>query len=121
MKLSRTEEALMNLLWEQKKAFLKDLVEAHPEPRPATTTVATLLKRMSEKGYVGYRTKGRSREYFPKVSKKEYFAGHFNKLISNFFNDSTAQFASFFTRESDLSREQLEELKALIEEEIKKK
>jgi len=55
------------------------------------------------------------------VSKKAYFAGHFNKLIANFFNDSTAQFASFFTREADLSREQLEELKSLIEEEIKKK
>ncbi|MBC2838681.1 BlaI/MecI/CopY family transcriptional regulator [Robiginitalea sp. SC105] len=121
MKLSRTEEALMNMLWERKRAFLKDLVEAHPEPRPAPTTIATLLKRMSEKGYVDYHTHGRSREYFPTVTKKAYFAGHFNKLISNFFNDSTAQFASFFTREADLSKEQLEELKALIEEEIKRK
>lgn len=121
MKLSRTEEALMNLLWEQKQAFLKDLVDAYPDPKPAPTTVATLLKRMAEKGYVAYRTHGRSREYYPTVSKKTYFAGHFNKLIANFFNDSTAQFASFFTREADLSREQLEELKSLIEEEIKKK
>ena len=121
MKLSPSEEALMNLLWQKRSAFLKDLVEAHPDPKPAATTVATLLKRMSEKGFVAYRTRGRSREYYPTVGKKEYFAGHINKLISNFFNDSTAQFASFFTRETDLSKQQLEELKALIEEEIKKK
>ena len=121
MKLSRTEEALMQLLWERRRAFLKDLVDAHPEPRPAPTTVATLLKRMQEKGFVDYDTHGRAREYYPKVSKKDYFAGHLNKLIRNFFNDSTAQFASFFTREADLSKEQLEELKSLIEDEIKKK
>ena len=121
MKLSPAEEALMNLLWELQSAYLKDLVKAHPEPRPAQTTVATLLKRMVEKGYVAYRTHGRSREYYPTVSKKEYFAGHINKLISHFFQNNTAQFASFFTREANLSKEQLEELKVLIEEEIKKK
>ncbi|MEM7395902.1 MAG: sulfatase-like hydrolase/transferase [Verrucomicrobiota bacterium] len=44
MKLTKSEEELMNILWKHKKAFMKDLLDAYPEPKPATTTVATLLK-----------------------------------------------------------------------------
>ena len=121
MKLSPAEEDLMHLLWDQGSCLLKDLVNAHREPKPAQTTVATLLKRMQEKGFVTYTARGRAREYYPTVSKKDYFFGHLNKLIANFFNNSKAQFASYFTRETNLSKEQLEELKRLIEEEIEKK
>lgn len=121
MQLSKTEEELMNILWKQKKAFMKDLLEAYPEPKPATTTVATLLKRMTDKGFVAYNELGRSREYYPLVRKKDYFSKHVNGLIKNFFNGSPAQFASFFTTETDLSKEELRELKKLIDNEIKNK
>ncbi|MEL6975818.1 MAG: BlaI/MecI/CopY family transcriptional regulator, partial [Bacteroidota bacterium] len=96
MKLSKSEEELMNLLWKHKKAFMKDLLDAYPEPKPATTTVATLLKRMADKGFIAYKSFGRSREYYPLVKKKDYFSNHVRGLIKNFFNDSPTQFASFF-------------------------
>lgn len=121
MQLSKSEEELMNIIWKLKKAFMKDLLEAHPEPKPATTTVATLLKRMTDKGFVSYESFGRSREYFPLVKKKDYFAKHVNGLIKNFFNDSPGQFASFFTQETNLSKTELEALKKLIDNEIQKK
>jgi predicted transcriptional regulator len=121
MKLSKSEEELMNHLWLLKKALMKDLIESYPEPKPATTTIATLLKRMQDKGYVDYQQQGRSREYFPLVKKKDYFSKHVNGLIKNFFNDSASQFASFFTQETNLSKEELENLKAIIDTEIKKK
>ncbi len=121
MQLSNAEEQLMQILWKQKKAFMKDLIEAYPEPRPATTTVATLLKRMQDKKFVDYKQLGRSREYFPLVKKKDYFSRHVNGLIKNFFNDSATQFASFFTEATDLSKEELEKLRSLIDEQIKKK
>lgn len=121
MQLSKTEEELMNILWKQKKAFMKDLLHVYPEPKPATTTVATLLKRMKDKGFVDYEVLGRSREYFPLVKKKDYFSKHVNGLIKNFFNDSPGQFASFFTQETNLSKSELEALKKLIDTEIKKK
>ncbi|MBN7815391.1 BlaI/MecI/CopY family transcriptional regulator [Algoriphagus pacificus] len=121
MKLSRSEEELMNYLWEFKKAFLKELLEAYPEPKPATTTVSTLLKRMQEKNFVGYDMVGSMRQYFPLVSKENYFAKHIKGLIKNFFNDSPSQFASFFTKKADLSEAELEELKKLIENELTKK
>ncbi|NAS10426.1 BlaI/MecI/CopY family transcriptional regulator [Poritiphilus flavus] len=121
MKLTKTEEELMQILWEQKRAFMKDLLEAYPEPKPATTTVATLLKRMTDKGFIGYTNFGRSRQYHPLVKKKDYFSRHVNGLIKNFFNNSAAQFASFFTKETDLTKAELEELRALIDDQIKKK
>lgn len=121
MQLTKTEEELMNYLWKLEKAFMKDLLEAYPEPKPATTTVATLLKRMTDKGFIDYNVYGNSREYYPLVKKKDYFSKHVNSLIKTFFNDSASQFASFFTKETNLTKEELEDLKLLIDKELKNK
>lgn len=111
----------MEHLWRLEKAFMKDLLESYPEPKPAATTVATLLKRIVDKGFIAFNTFGNSREYYPLVSKSAYFSGHVKSLIKDFFNDSSSQFASFFTTESDLSCAELEDLKNIIEQEIQKK
>lgn len=121
MQLTKTEEDLMNHLWKMEKAFMKDILEVYPDPKPAPSTVATLLKRMHDKNFVGYKLYGNSREYFPMVNKKDYFSKHVNGLIKSFFNNSASQFASFFTKETNLTKEELEDLKALIDSEIKKK
>ncbi len=121
MQLTKTEEQLMEILWKQEKAFMKDLLDAFPEPKPATTTVATLLKRMTDKDFIGYTEYGKSREYFPKVAKTDYFSKQVNGMIKSFFNNSAAQFASFFTKETNLSAKELEELRSIIDSEIEKK
>ncbi|EDP98153.1 BlaI/MecI/CopY family transcriptional regulator [Kordia algicida OT-1] len=119
MKLSKTEEQLMQHLWKLEKAFMKDILEQYDEPKPATTTIATLLKRMTDKGYIAYKTFGKSREYFPLIQKAAYFSNHLNGLIKNFFNDSASQFASFFTKETNLSDDELKELRKIIDQQIK--
>jgi len=121
MKLSKTEEQLMELIWKNEKVFLKDLLDSFPEPKPATTTIATLLKRMQDKGFVGYTLYGNSREYFPLVKKSDYFSKQVKGIIKNYFDDSTLQFASFFTRTSDMTETELEDLKKIIDLEIKRK
>ncbi|KOP40104.1 BlaI/MecI/CopY family transcriptional regulator [Flavobacterium sp. WLB] len=121
MQLSNSEEQLMEHLWKLEKAFMKDLLEAYPKPKPATTTVATLLKRMIDKKFVAYNEFGNSREYYPLVKKTDYFSKHVNGLISNFFNNSASQFASFFTTETNLSASELEDLRKIIDSEIQKK
>lgn len=121
MQLSNSEEQLMQHLWKLEKAFMKDLLEAYPEPKPATTTVATLLKRMTDKKFVAYNEFGNSREYYPLVKKTDYFSKHVNGLIKNFFNNSASQFASFFTTETDLTQNELEELQKIIDKQIQKK
>lgn len=121
MKLSPTEEELMNHLWRLKRAFMKDLLECYADPKPATTTISTLLSRMQDKNFVGYDSLGKSREYYPLVSKENYFAKHIQGLIKNFFNDSPAQFASFFTKKADMTQEELEALKEIIDDQLKQK
>ena len=118
IKLTDSEEVIMETLWEKEKAFMKDILESYPEPKPATTTVATLLKRMQNKDLVGYKLYGNSREYFPKVAKSEYFKEEMTSMIDRFFNSSVTQFASFFTSNTKLTQKQLKELREIINQQI---
>ena len=111
----------MRHLWDLDKAYMKDLIDQYDEPKPANTTIATLLKRMQEKGYVAYNAHGRNREYYTLVDKSDYSKTEFQVLLKNFFGNSTGQFASFFTRNSNMSQEELEELRHIIDQEISKK
>jgi predicted transcriptional regulator len=121
MYLTNAEEQIMKLLWRLDKAFIRDLLNEFPDPKPATTTVLTLLKRMMDKGFVSYKQYGNSREYFPLIKKADYFSEHINGLIKDFFNNSTAQFASFFTNETDMNQQELKELRDLVDKKISSK
>jgi BlaI family penicillinase repressor len=121
MELTKAEEQLMHYIWKLKKAFMKDLIDSFPDPKPAGTTVATLLKRMQDKGFVGYTLYGNSREYYALVTKTDYFTKHVNGMIKNFFNDSVSQFGSFFAKDTHMSMQELEDLRKVIDEEIKRK
>jgi BlaI family transcriptional regulator, penicillinase repressor len=121
MKLSNTEEALMEVIWQHEKVFMKDILESFAEPKPATTTIATLLKRMQEKSFVGYTLYGNSRAYYALIDKETYFGKHVKGIIKNNFNNSALQFASFFTKATDLTSQELASLRKIIDQEIKKK
>jgi BlaI family transcriptional regulator, penicillinase repressor len=121
MRLTKAEEQVMRYLWKLDKAYLKNIIDEFPKPKPATTTVATLMKRVIDKGFVGYNQHGSNREYFSKVKKTEYFSEQVNSMIKDYFNNSASQFASFFTNETNLNLTDLEEIKLLVEQKIKNK
>ena len=83
MQLTNAEEQVMKFLWKLERAYMKNILDEFPEPRPATTTIATLLKRMIDKRFVGYNQHGSNREYFPLVKKTDYFAKNINLLIKD--------------------------------------
>ncbi len=118
MYLTNSEEQVMKLLWKLEKAFIRDLMKELPDPKPAQTTINTLLKRMIDKGFVNYRQYGNSREYYPLVTRNDYFSDHISVLIKDFFNNSTAQFASFFANETDMTNEELRELREIVDKKI---
>jgi len=119
--LSEKELQLMNILWGIKKGYMKDIVDLYEEPKPAYTTISTLLSRLIEKKHIGFKLVGRDKEYFPLLKKPVYFSSEFKKMISNYFDNSTSQFASFFTENTDLTVDQLEELKSMVDKQIQKK
>ena len=118
--LTKAEEQLMKYLWKLERAFLKDIVEQYPEPRPAYTTISTVVNVLVKKKMVNFRTFGKSREYFPMLSRQQYLTHSFRGLLSGFFEGSPKQFASFFASGQDLSVSELEDIRSMIDEEIKK-
>lgn len=116
--LNSSELEIMEYLWKLKKGFMKDVVELFPEPKPAYTTISTLLSRMVAKNYIGFAKLGRDKQYFPILKKQEYFSSQIRNMITHFFNDSASQFGSFFTSNSDMSVEELTQLKKMLEDQI---
>ena len=116
--LTRAEEQIMQYVWRIKKGFLKDIVEQFPEPKPAYTTVSTVVRVLVEKGYINFNSYGKLHEYYPAIGKIEYAKTFFQKWKTKFFH-SNKTFASFFMNENNMSISELEELQKLVEETIK--
>lgn len=104
-KLSNSEQELMSILWKLRKAFLRDLIETYPDPKPAATTVATYLKRLQNKNLVSYKTYGNSREYFPLITKESYVLIEVQKLVSLFYDESILQFLISISEHWNLKEE----------------
>lgn len=119
--LTKAEEQIMQILWKLKKGFVNDILERIPDPKPAYNTVSTIVRILEKKEFIGHTAYGKTYEYFPLVSKKEYTRNFMKRFISGYFSNSYPAMASFFTREGSLTLEELEEIKIMMEEEIKRK
>ncbi len=108
--LTKAEEQIMHLLWEQEKAFVKDIVEQIPEPKPAYNTVSTIIRILEKKGFVGYKAYGKTHEYFPLVSRKDYTRSFMKNFMRNYFSGSFQEMVSFFAKEDNMSLSDLDEL-----------
>ena len=100
----------MQALWKLEKAFLREIVEAMPNPRPHQNTVATLLKILVEKEFVGITVISRHHQYYPAVSKDEYSKRSMKQLVKGYFEGSFSNIVSFMVKENNLSIEELENL-----------
>jgi predicted transcriptional regulator len=109
--LTKAEEQVMQVLWQLKQGYLKDITDAMPDnPKPHTNTVATVLKILIEKGFANYEIMGRNNLYKPKISKTEYGKRSINQLIKGYFEGSPAKLVSQFVNDNKLSQEDLESL-----------
>jgi len=118
--LTKAEEQLMQILWDKKKAFVNDLLEVLPEPKPAYNTVSTIIRILEKKGFVSHKAYGNTHQYFPVVTKKAYTKQTFKTMLSGYFSNSFEQMVSFFATEEKLSLSEMEEIKRIMDEEIKK-
>lgn len=114
--LTKAEEQVMQTLWKLEKAFLRELVEVQPNPRPHQNTVATILKILVEKEFVGIEVFGRMHRYYPLVSKEAYSKATMKNMVKSYFEGSFSNVVSFMVKENNLSVEDLE----LLLKELKK-
>jgi BlaI family penicillinase repressor len=118
--ITKAQEEILRVLWEINEGAVADVVEKLPNPKPAYTTVATVIKVLEKKGYVGHRKFGNIHVYYPVVTKKAYAKYVLKDAYKGLFNGSLNQLVSFFVKEKDVPMGELEELKKLIDQEIKK-
>ncbi len=112
--LTKAEEQIMQVLWKLEKAFVKEIIEELPAPKPHYNTVSTLVKIMIEKGFVGYKAYGKSHQYYPLVSKEDYSKRTMKNFVKGYFEGSFHNMVSFFVKEKDISIRDLEQLVAQI-------
>ena len=118
-KLTKAEEQIMQVLWELEKGFVNDIVSLLPEPKPAYNTVSTIVRILEQKGFIAHKAYGRTHEYFPLIKKEDYSREYLNNFTQNYFSNSYKALASFFANTENLSVKELEEIKVLVEEQIK--
>jgi predicted transcriptional regulator len=119
--LTKSEEQIMRILWDIGKGFVNDILERLPQPKPAYNTVSTIVRILEKKGFVSHKAYGKTHQYFPLVSKKAYTKTFLKGFLNNYFSNSYKQLVSFFSNDNSLSIEEMEEIKQLMEEQIKKK
>lgn len=115
--LTKAEEQIMQVLWKLDKAFLKEIIEAMPEPKPHNNTVATIIKILMDKEFVAAKVFGRMHQYYPLVSKEAYTKNSIKNLVKGYFEGSFSEAVSFMVKEKSISVEELE----LLLRQLKKK
>src|SRR5918993_104977 len=115
--LTKAEEQIMQVIWKLDKAFLKEIIDALPEPKPHSNTVATIIKILTEKDFVGVKVFGRMHQYYPLISKEAYSKSTMKSLVKGYFEGSFTNAISFMVKENNLSVEDLE----LLLKQLKKK
>lgn len=108
----------MNALWTLNiGGFIKDVLEALEEPKPHHNTIATLLKILVEKEFVGIQNPNRNNFYFPKISKEEYSGQRIEGITERYFDGSYSNVISFLVDKKQMSISELE----LLLKQLKKK
>lgn len=108
--LTKAEEQVMQVLWKLDHSFLRDILDAMPNPKPHQNTIATLLKILVEKDFVGITVMGRQHQYYPLVSKEEYSKRTIKQIVKGYFEGSFSNVVSFMVKENNISIEELEGL-----------
>ena len=115
--LTSKEEAIMQILWDLKRAMVKDIMDKLQNSRQPYTTVSSIVRILEKKGFVSHKAYGKTHEYFPIISKAEYRRRKFRGLLTEYFDNSIESMVSFLVKEERISPEEIEELAKMINKE----
>ena len=108
--LTKAEDQVMQILWDLKSGFVKDIIEQMPDPKPAYNTISTIVRILETKGFVDHKAYGKTHEYFPLISKEKYTKFYLNNLLKGYFDGSFQNLVSFFAKENKLDSKAIEKL-----------
>ncbi len=113
--LTRGEEEIMHILWRLEKATVNDIIEQMAPPTPKYTTVATFVKILENKGFVTHTQIGKCYIYTPAIEREEYAKNVMSNVLHSYFNGSVANIVSFFSKQENLSVNELDEIMEVVE------
>lgn len=119
-RLATKEEEVMTLFWTYGDMFIRDLLNYYTEPKPHYNTLATQVKILEEKKFLGRRPIGNTNQYYALISEKEYKGSALNAVISQYYNSSYTSVVSHFIEEEVMDLDELKELIQQIEMKRKK-
>lgn len=108
--LTKAEEQVMHILWKLERGFVKDVIKEFKDPKPAYSTVSTIIRILVDKKVVGYKAYGKTHEYFPLISKEVYSKQKMGEVMHKLFDDSPKKMLSFLVKKEKLSIEDLDEI-----------
>jgi predicted transcriptional regulator len=114
--LTRAELEIMQILWRKHRAFVNDILDEMPDPRPAYNTVSTIVRILEQKGFVAHTAYGHTHEYHPLVGREEYTEQYMNSVLGNFFDGSLVQMVSFLTRRENVSMKEFDSIISILEQ-----
>jgi len=114
--LTRKEEEVLRILFKLERAFVKDIIAEMPGKKPAHSTISTFVKKLEDKGYVAHEDFGSTYRYYPAIPKEQFFQRDIKRVVSDFFGDSHKALVSHFAKSKKLSREDLEDILKMIDE-----
>lgn len=113
--LTEKEEQIMQMLWHHGPLFVKEMVEHYDEPRPHFNTVATTVRILEQKGYVGHNTISGSHQFYAIADINEFRRSRLSKFIKNYFSNDYLNIVSALVEDEKISVEQLKELIEMVE------
>ncbi len=116
--LTKAEEEIMQVLWMLENAFVKDILEQLPEPKPAYNTVSTIVRILENKGFVGHEAFGKSHRYYPLVAQDTYKSDFLKHFMSGYFGGSFEKLVSFFAKDNNLNVQELDQLLQQVKNDI---
>ncbi len=119
--ITKAQEEVLKVIWEIENGAVADVLDNFPGPKPAYNTIATVIKVLEGKGYVGHRTYGKTHVYYPLITREEYANHVVKEAFTGLFNGSLHQMVSPFIKNRNISIRDLEELRQMLESEITKK
>jgi BlaI family penicillinase repressor len=112
--MSPAETEVLRLVWELKKATVQQVYDALPATRKVTyVTVATLLRRLEEKGYLRHHAQGKAFVYVPAVKKEEVISRTIGDLVQRLFGGNPVPLMQHLALHSEISDEDIEKLREL--------
>lgn len=113
-KLAKREEQIMQAIWNLDRAFIKEIIQALPEPKPHYNSVATMVKILEEKGFLAHESVGNIFQYYPAITKEEYQKHAMKDVVSHYFDNSYSRMLAFFAKEQKLTEEELNDIITII-------